>query len=455
LDQDKCTEYLVEIGSISCLDYVKNILHFEWTPQLCSVAARSGRIDVLKHLLSNKLNYAPKAILLECTKGTCDLSMIKYLHENGAPWHQIDARKVHGLSMYSFEDINDHNNTHQTVMENMAYHGHLECMKYALENGCSQRELSYTPSIECLDFAIENGFNWQGEQGSLQVANAPPMPRKPSKRNICEEAARLGDLTMLKYAHQKGALLNNSSLFAARFGHFDCLVYVLQAGTTANIPVLVSRAKTMECFKHLVQLMNLNETTLQQRIIWLEQVKIGNMEILRYMLENKFALPHGLQLSHCWSEATMSFEILKFLLDEVKLPIPTINAYINCVIHGNLEGLKLALERDLPNPDPAPLQLLLPSYGPPNQAVAHVIRGIFRKAIRSNNIEMVKFVWDKFLPSIGDTALCLENAAEQSTPEILDFLTQHGAQWTWQHLSAAAMKQNLPNLAFLTRIGCK
>jgi hypothetical protein len=260
---------------------------------------------------------------------------------------------------------------------------------------------------------------------------------------------------MLKYAHQKGALLNNSSLFAARFGHFDCLVYVLQAGTTANIPVLVSRAKTMDCFKHLVQLMNLNETTLQQRIIWLEQVKIGNMEILSYMLENKFALPHGLQLSHCWSEATMYFEIFKFLLDEVKLPIPTINAYINCVIHGNLEGLKLALERDLPNPDPAPLQLLLPSYGPPNQAVAHVIRGIFRKAIRSNNIEMVKFVWDKFLPSIGDTALCLENAAEQSTPEILDFLTQHGAQWTWQHLSAAAMKQNLPNLAFLTRIGCQ
>jgi hypothetical protein len=379
--------------------------------------------------------------------------MIKYLHENGAPWHQIDARKVHGLNMNSFKDVNDLNNTYQTVMENMAYHGHLECMKYAFENGCTQRDLTYTPSIECLDFAIENGFDWQGGQGSLQVINDPPKPRK---RSICEEAARLGDLTMLKYAHQKGALLNDSALFAAQFGQFDCLVYVLQTDTTTNVPAaLVLRAKTMECFKHLVQLTNLNETTPQQHIIWLEQLRIGNMEILRYMFENKFALPHGLQLSHCWSEATKSFEIFKFLLDEVKLPIPTINAYINCVIHGNLEGLKLALERDLPNPDPAPLQLLLPSYGPPNQAVAHVIRGIFRKAIRSNNIEMVKFVWDKFLPSIGDTALCLENAAEQSTPEILDFLTQHGAQWTSEHLSAAAMKQNLPNLAFLTRIGCQ
>jgi hypothetical protein len=132
-------EYLVENGFISCLDYVKNIMHFEWIPQLCSVAARSGRIDVFQHLLSNKLNYTPKTILLECTKCSCDLSIIKYLHESGAPWHQIDvhARKVHGLSMYPFEDINDHNIIYQTVMENMAYHGHLECMKYALENGCN------------------------------------------------------------------------------------------------------------------------------------------------------------------------------------------------------------------------------------------------------------------------------------------------------------------------------
>jgi hypothetical protein len=49
----------------------------------------------------------------------------------------VHARKVHGLSMYPFEDINDHNIIYQTVMENMAYHGHLECMKYALENGCN------------------------------------------------------------------------------------------------------------------------------------------------------------------------------------------------------------------------------------------------------------------------------------------------------------------------------
>lgn len=140
LDQDKYVEYLVESGSISGLEYVKKTLRFEWPPNLCCVAARSGQVDMLKHLRKQGLQFDINTILMDCARCTCDIAMVKYLHENGVPWMQYDISNL---------------SPPQTVIDLMAYTGHIECMKYALENGCVDYHVNYVPSVECWEFAKE------------------------------------------------------------------------------------------------------------------------------------------------------------------------------------------------------------------------------------------------------------------------------------------------------------
>jgi hypothetical protein len=449
-------EYLVEIGSISCLDYVKNIMHFEWIPQLCSVAARSGRIDTLKHLIKNGLAFDPDTVLWECTKGSCDLSIIKYLHENGVAWTQTHPNTP-GLDD-GLDIFNDRNNTHQTAMENMAYRGHLECMKYALENGCNQRELSYTPSIECLDFAIENGFYWQGGQGSLAFFQSGDL--KLSKRNICEEAARLGDLTMLKYAHQKGALLNDSAQLASDGGHLRCLIYMIESDTKTPLLSPTFSAGTLDCFKYLLQKFG-TAMVAAKELVWLGQLQLRNVEILYFMLQNGFTLD-GFKArpnAQLLRLAVKSGPCFKFLLEEANIPLDAFdwfNPYLRCAYVNNLEGLKLAFERNLPNKAEGggPMQPIVGDNAPPVPSIPHVISQTIATCLRSKNIEMVKLMWEKFPDKKGfNLNSVLSSVATNSTPEILDFLTQQGAQWTSTHLAAAS--ENLPNLAYLTRIGCK
>lgn len=76
-------------------------------------------------------------------------------------------------------------------------------------------------------------------------------------------------------------------------------------------------------------------------------------------------------------------------------------------------------------------------------------------AILTKNVELVALVHEVFSNEEGFTTAQISDAAQHSTPEILDFLARHGVQWTSSHLSKAAESSNLPNLAYLTRAGCK
>jgi hypothetical protein len=438
LDQDKCMEYLVENGFESCLDYVKNVLRFRWTQNLCSVAARFGRVSTLEHLTNRGLVLDTNTLLSECTTGTCYLPMIKYLRLRGAPWDRL-------------EGANDP--TYETVMENMARHGHLECIKYALQDGCTQRRISYTPTIECLEFFIQNGFDWQGGQGTREIQGVPRFV----KRSICEEAARLGNLPLLKYAHQHGARLNNSASNASREGHLDCLIYALDNDVAVPMSqrgIQPARAKTLECLKYALQKIGFAEFH-PKEFLWMSQLDVGNVEILRFMLENGFPRPRSPVGVLLWREALRRFETFKFWLDEAQMPIDSLSPYEDCALHGNLEGLKLAFERNIP---------LVSSVRPPIN-LGYLMRGctdksvlqsIIDNATRSGNIEVLRFLWEKF-PDKNNFSIqkCQKRAAKRSTPEILDFLTQQGAQWASEHLTTASKHKNLANLSYLTRIGCK
>ena len=66
-----------------------------------------------------------------------------------------------------------------------ALNGHLDCLRYAHENGCPWDKrtcdnAAYYGHLECLKYAHENGCPWDEE--------------------TCEEAAKYGHLECLKYA---------------------------------------------------------------------------------------------------------------------------------------------------------------------------------------------------------------------------------------------------------------
>ncbi len=70
--------------------------------------------------------------------------------------------------------------------------GHLECLRYAHENGCPWGEntchtAACNGHLDCLRYAHENGCSWD--------------------KYTCDDAAENGHLECLRYAHEKWLFL--------------------------------------------------------------------------------------------------------------------------------------------------------------------------------------------------------------------------------------------------------
>ena len=97
-----------------------------------------------------------------------------------------------------------------------ARYGHLECLKYAHENGCpwndwTCRYAAADGHLGGLKYAHENGCRW----GTW----------------TCSQAALYGYLECLKYAHENRCPWNEQTCFeAAVRGHLECLKYARENG---------------------------------------------------------------------------------------------------------------------------------------------------------------------------------------------------------------------------------
>jgi len=97
-----------------------------------------------------------------------------------------------------------------------ASNGHLECLKYAHENGCpwDKRTCDNTARyghLDCLEYAHERGCPWD--------------------EVTCEEAAKYGHLECLKYARENGCPWDEKTCMnAAEYGHLECLKYACAHG---------------------------------------------------------------------------------------------------------------------------------------------------------------------------------------------------------------------------------
>lgn len=98
-----------------------------------------------------------------------------------------------------------------------AFNNHIECLKYAHQEGCDL-DLNVCiisickGNLQCLEYAHKNG-------GEMFVYS-------------CEMAARYGQLECLKYIFNNGGSINNACYWAAKYGHLNCLKYAHENGGT-------------------------------------------------------------------------------------------------------------------------------------------------------------------------------------------------------------------------------
>ncbi|ATZ80081.1 ankyrin repeat domain-containing protein [Bodo saltans virus] len=128
---------------------------------------------------------------------------------------------------------------------NAAFKGHLECLKYAHENGCSWDAFicayaAYNGHLECLKYAHENGCSWDEKTCRYAAKNGHFECLKYAHENgcswdefTCAQAAENGYLECLKYAHENGCPWNKwTCYYAAENRQFGCLKYARENGCT-------------------------------------------------------------------------------------------------------------------------------------------------------------------------------------------------------------------------------
>jgi hypothetical protein len=422
-----CMEYLIENGYISCIDYVKTALNFDWKEVYAQTAAISGQVDTLKFLLEKGVPLDAKAALLD-SRNTCELATIKYLLETCISWDKLTE------------------NEKRTVVANMAKHGHIECLKYVIRLGNTPKKFSYTPTIECLEFAIENDFDWKGQdttQGSTprQRMASAVLTSLLSVRSsiagrftICEEAAKHGNLAVLKYAYEKGVALKTSASLAAKEGHVDCLIYAIEHANDAVPPKDIAN---LQCFQYLLEKFGIEE--ISRNFNWMYPLSDNSGEYLRFAVSNGVPLPtSGDPLQALLKQAgRSSVENLKFILDKAASARESISLLAGLDTF-SYENIQLMLDRNM--------------FKSVDEYDDRDITTAYDNAVSSKDVRIVQLVWEKFQKIHlirEDYVLCV------SSPAILDFMAQKGVQWKSEHLGMASNFAHLPNMAFLTRFGCK
>ena len=90
---------------------------------------------------------------------------------------------------------------HEGTCQSAAQNGHLDCLKYAYENGCSWNGYTCRRALEeghlnCLKYAYENGCTWD----------------KYSYQYEAERAAKRGYIDCLEYAKLNGCPFDPTKL---------------------------------------------------------------------------------------------------------------------------------------------------------------------------------------------------------------------------------------------------
>jgi hypothetical protein len=147
----------------------------------------------------------------------------------------------------------------QRLTSNAAEKGHLYCLKYAHENGCSWHQYTTLVAaqnghLDCLKYAHENKCPWHqyttshahaAQNGQLDSIKYAHENECPWSQGTTLNAAENGHLDCLKYAHEHGCPWNeDTTSYAAYNGHLDCLKFSHENGCPLNEQLTLSNLQT-------------------------------------------------------------------------------------------------------------------------------------------------------------------------------------------------------------------
>lgn len=233
--------------------------------------------------------------------------------------------------------------------------GHLECLRFAHENGwfCSK--------------AVTEAAVQFGRPACLKYAFQHQCPF--DAQTLCQQAYQAGHVACLRYAHEHGCdLLLNTPCMAAGSGGLECLQYAHEHGVAFSPLTSVGAAMVgnLACLYYLRE-----KGYVWNRLTCQIAAKYGQLECLKFAHENgcsltattcEIAAEHGhlscLQYAHqhggTWTDAAViqaakgnHADSLQYLLTHSSAG-RTVLVTEHCARHGNLDMLCLARAHGCP-----------------------------------------------------------------------------------------------------------
>jgi hypothetical protein len=425
LDQQACASYFVSIGSISCLEYLKS-LNFFFSSELVANAAGSRHFDVVKFLHKHGCLLNELAACEAARVGS--LEILKYCIENSFPRNYLKqnfgsaltyraASSGHLLVLQYLHENGYGMDSNVTYVASL--YNHLDCMKYALDNGCISSWAyggGFFGNIEAIQLYLDKGF-----------------PKHGWKTLACQNAAKLGDLQMLKWAHDNGAPWNDAIMKAIAKGSLSCVQYMVENGV--QIENTVTIIGSVQVLAYLVECTTAKIDTSE---IYQDATKSMDKEMLAYLSSRSFVKPASLALT---AAETGNFEFFKWCIEELKFDTsPIMNTTIIPfdifgAALGNYDIMKYVVEK-----------ILGPNIQPYSWYVDNVLHYY-------PDVRIWRLMYD--LEKFEMTDSLLHNAAARGTPELLEWLTECGAKFEEEHVASAVVGNNLACMAFLIKQGCK
>ena len=150
-----------------------------------------------------------------------------------------------------------------------ALFGHLECLKFAFENGskltkATASSAAKSGSVECLQFIHDNKGEWDeftavlaAFKGSVDCLRYAHENKCPWNKSVPSTAAAHNNLECLKYCHENGCPWDKDTTKRACeiTGGIECLKYAYENGCPmTSFAILVAlKSNKMDCAEYIVK----------------------------------------------------------------------------------------------------------------------------------------------------------------------------------------------------------
>jgi hypothetical protein len=238
------TQPCEDVASVGHLQLLRELHEhdYPWNAQACEEAARGGHLNCLMYLHEEGCLWDRKASSAAAERG--HLECLQYLYNNGCQWFVDEVgvyASLHGhLACLKF--AHEHDRGRLDVHISMTLH--LDCLRYALENGCpihtqvsSGQYLAYR-SIEMIVLLQKHGIVW-GKDICVVSLECPLKYTHFFVVNGCfydetitGHAVRKGRAEHLAYLIDDALLPMSAKLFseAVLYGSVDCVQVLVDRG---------------------------------------------------------------------------------------------------------------------------------------------------------------------------------------------------------------------------------